>query len=62
MKNKSKNAMSHSKIMKQPTKLSAQAKKQQDNILDSHRRLAIMLLAIIDFNHAGVLSETCLLI
>ena len=53
MKDKSKKAVSDSKILKQLTKVSAQIKKQQENILDSHRRLAIMLLAIIDGGGGG---------
>jgi hypothetical protein len=53
MKDKSKNAESNAKVLKQLTKVSAQLKKQQDNILDSHRRLAIMLLAIVDGGGGG---------
>jgi hypothetical protein len=53
MKDKSKKAVSDSRILKQLAKVSAQIKKQQENILDSHRRLAIMLLAIIDGGGGG---------
>jgi len=53
MKDKSKKAVSDSRILKQLSKVSAQIKKQEENIQDSHRRLAIMLLAIIDGGGGG---------